>query len=354
MGKIENCQVGVYASLVWQSHSTLINDRLFLPRSWTSDPARCDQAGIPVDAREFKTKLELALDMIQSDVTAGVEFDWVGGDGLYGHGLALGNALDNMELTFLLDVHCNQKIYSIQPSLVVPEKMAGRGPKPSKKQADRDSIQVKWYAKHLHPFEWKTITVRNGTKGPLTLSVHAAQVWVWDGEADDVTGRVLVISRNHADNQIKYSLSNVDYRNTSIERLAHMQAQRYWVERAFQEAKSELGMSDYQVRKWNAWHHHMALVMLSLSFMVKERITYKADYPLLSCRDIRLMIIALLIKDPNFIEKRIQQMTVRHEQRRKDMERRYKLASTAQNSTWFRELNEPSSKNSRYITRGWR
>ena len=101
------------------------------------------------------------------------------------------------------------------------------------------------------------------------------------------------------------------------------------MERAFQEAKSELGMSDYQVRKWLSWHHHMALVMLSLSFIVKERMTYKAENPLLSCRDVRLMIIALLIKDPDMIEKRIEQMKFRHEQRRKDIERRYMPISLA-------------------------
>jgi SRSO17 transposase len=326
IGKVENCQVGVYASLVWESHSTLINNRLFLPTSWTADQKRCDQAGIPQEARQFKTKIELALEMIQSDIAAGVEIGWVGGDGLYGHGSELGFALDNMGLTFLLDVHCNQKIYPIKPMLSVPES-AERGRKPTKLQADRDPTQVRWYANHLHPFQWSTIAVRNGTKGPITLSVHTAPVWIWDGESESVTERVLVISRNHADNKIKYSLSHVDYRSASIERLAYMQAQRYWVERAFQEAKSELGMSDYQVRKWNAWHHHMALVMLSLSFIVKERIAHKNDYPLVSCRDIRLLMIALLLKDPDAIEKRIEQMRVRHEQRRKDIERYYKLTA---------------------------
>jgi len=69
-------------------------------------------------------------------------------------------------------------------------------------------------------------------------------------------------------------------------------------------------------------------VMLSLSFIVKERITYKVEYPLLSCRDIRLMIIALLIKDPDLIKKRTEQMKFRHEQRRKDIERRYLTAQS--------------------------
>ena len=100
-----------------------------------------------------------------------------------------------------------------------------------------------------------------------------------------------------------------------------MQAQRYWVERAFQEAKSELGMSDYQVRKWGAWHRHMALVMLALAFLVKERILYKQDYPLLSSRDIRLMIIAMLLNEPAAVDKRIQQLEARHTQRRRDIER---------------------------------
>ncbi|WP_200375125.1 transposase [Thiocystis violacea] len=110
IGKVENCQVGVYASLVFNSHSTLINERLFLPESWTSDPKRFEKAGIPEEARTFKTKPQLALEMITSDLEAGVEFSWVGSDGLYGHGLELGNALDNMGLTFLLDVHGNQKV----------------------------------------------------------------------------------------------------------------------------------------------------------------------------------------------------------------------------------------------------
>jgi len=100
-----------------------------------------------------------------------------------------------------------------------------------------------------------------------------------------------------------------------------MQAQRYWIERVFQDSKSELGMSDYQVRKWSGWHHHMALVILAMSFIVKERIKNKADCPLLSCRDIRVMIIALLIGDNNLIEKRKSQMEIRHRQRYKDIQR---------------------------------
>ncbi|MBK1707409.1 hypothetical protein [Halochromatium glycolicum] len=80
-------------------------------------------------------------------------------------------------------------------------------------------------------------------------------------------------------------------------------------------------MSDYQVRKSTAWHHHMALVMLSLSFLVKERIQQKGSAPLLSARDIRLLIIAMLLNDPDAVDRRLASMNIRHEQRRKDIER---------------------------------
>ena len=321
IGKVENCQVGVYASLVWDTHSTLVNERLFLPQEWTENPKRCEQAGIPAEQRQFKTKIALALEMIKADVEAGLEFGWVGGDGLYGHGFELGNALNDMGLTFLLDIHSNQKIYPFEPKLSLPKATSKRGRTPTKRQADIESIRVDDYVREYADYEWPTVTIRSGTKGPLTLSIHLKRVWLWDGKSDRVIERVLVITRNPNDTKIKYSLSNADYLETSMQRFAYMQAQRYWVERAFQEAKSELGMSDYQVRKWNAWHHHMALVMLSLAFLVKERIILKQDYPLLSCRDIRLMIIAMLLNDPVAVDKRIAQMEIRHEQRRRDIER---------------------------------
>jgi SRSO17 transposase len=321
IGKVENCQVGVYASLVWNSHSSLINERLFLPKEWTTNPKRCHDAGIPEDQRLFKTKPQLAIEMIKADLEAGVQFSWVGGDGLYGHGFELGKALDNMQLTFLLDIHSNQNIYLSEPVLSVPEPTSKRGAKPTKRRADTEPMRVDVYAKEFASYTWPTVTIRDGTKGPLTLSIHTRRVWIWDGESERATERVLVITQRPNSSKLKYSLSNVDYTKTPLERLAYMQAQRYWVERAFQEAKSELGMSDYQVRKWDAWHRHMALVMLALAFLVKERILYKQDYPLLSSRDIRLMIIAMLLNDPAAVDKRIQQLEARHKQRRRDIER---------------------------------
>ena len=142
--------------------------------------------------------------------------------------------------------------------------LAGGGGFMHQRRADTEPMRVDVYAKEFASYTWPTVTIRNGTKGLLTLSIHTRRVWIWNGESERATERVLVITRRPNSSKLKYSLSNVDYIKTPLERFAYMQAQRYWVERAFQEAKSELGMSDYQVRKWDAWHRHMALVMLAL------------------------------------------------------------------------------------------
>lgn len=324
VGKVDNCQVGVYVSLVWHSRATLINTRLYLPDSWTEDDERCDKAGIPEDARVSKTKHHLALDMLKADMANGVRFGWVGGDGVYGHGYELSYAVDDLGLTFLFDVHCDQPIYLDDPAIGVPEKKPGRGRTPSRPATNAKPTTVNAYQAGLREENWQEVTVRDTTKGVLTLRMHVKRVWVWDHKELQARCWTLVISRNKADNKLKYSLSNADAELTPLQQFAYRQAQRYWVERSFQDAKSELGMSDYQVRKWRGWYHHMALVILAMSFIVRERLLNRNDYPLLSCRDVRLLIIALLTKDKQFVDKRLKQMKTRHKQRERDIQRHFK------------------------------
>jgi len=120
----------------------------------------------------------LALEMIQADFEAGVEFGWVGGDGLYGHGLEFANALNAIDLSFLLDVHCNLNIDACKPQIAVPERTSPRGRKPTQRQTDIAPVQIERYAKQRsHPQHWHTVTLRQGTKGPLRLSMPMARVW---------------------------------------------------------------------------------------------------------------------------------------------------------------------------------
>jgi SRSO17 transposase len=113
-GKVDNCQVGVYASLVHGDKATLIDARLFLPERWTSDEERCEKAGVPVEERSFRTKHEIALEIVQNALDSGVRFAYVAFDGFYGENGELLRILDGAGLRFLADVHkisgCSQTI----------------------------------------------------------------------------------------------------------------------------------------------------------------------------------------------------------------------------------------------------
>lgn len=108
---------------------------------------------------------------------------------------------------------------------------------------------------------------------------------------------------------MKYSLSNAP-KNTKIERLAYMQAQRYWIERSFQDGKIKRGMSDYQVRGWRGWHHHMTMVMFSMLFLLEERIIHKKTFPLLICTDVTALLNHYLPRRDVTEEEIIRQMDV--------------------------------------------
>ena len=116
---------------------------------------------------------------------------------------------------------------------------------------------------------------------PITLT---ERVWLWDGEEVRARCWHLLARREIDGSKLKFCLSNAKPK-ASLRRLAEMQAARHFVERAFEDAKGACGMADYQVRVWQAWHHHMALVMVALMFLAKERMAHRGTADLLSCND---------------------------------------------------------------------
>jgi len=300
IGKVDNCQVGVYASLCNGKHSTLIGEALFLPTEWTEDKERCLKAGIPQEAITHKTKPELALNLIDTALSNGVEFDWVGGDGLYGHNSELRKGLDNRDLLYVLDIHKDQKIYREEPIIYFPKKKAGPGRPPIHYKTDATAIKIETYVQGLEEAVWEKCKIRQTTKGWLYALIHCQTVWIWDG-IEQQARKFTIIVRKTLNNQgepidVKYSLSNGSLNDYTVTEFAYFQAQRYWIERNFDDGKNELGLSDYQVRKWNAWHHHQAIVMMAMLFMLKEQIEQQGKYPLTSLKDTRKMVVALIIQ----------------------------------------------------------
>jgi len=327
VGKVDNCQVGVYSSLCTGHRSTLIDERLYLPCVWTDDVERCKRAGIPEQDRVFKTKLELALEMVDAAVENQINFDWVGGDGLYGHNYEFSREIEARDLLFTLDVHKDQQVYLLEPELFIADKQSGRGRPPSRYQTLAKPVRVDVYAKQLSVDEWEKIRIRKTTKGWLKAWIHCVEIWVWDGIESKARRRTLIIRKTIGNNgqalELKYSLSNGTLEKYDKEQFAYMQAQRYWVERNFDDAKNELGMSDYQVRKWAGWHHHHAIVLMALLFMLKEQIDHEADYPLMSVADARKMVLVLIaqtiIPPQTSLKNEINKMNIRHLKRKKSI-----------------------------------
>ena len=95
-----------------------------------------------------------------------------------------------------------------------------------------------------------------------------------------------------------------------------MEAQRFRIERAFEDAKGQVGMAEYQVRGWLAWHHHMALVMMAMLFMTRHRILNRDAYPLLSCYDMKVLLAYFLPRRDTTSDEVFRQMEIRHTKRR--------------------------------------
>ena len=331
-GKVDNCQVGVYASLVNENDATIINERLFLPEAWIKDKIRCKLAGIPERFQSFKTKPRLALEMLKQDIARGVQFDWIGGDSLYGHSYELVKAIDDLNLFFVLDVHKDEMVYLKEPTFGVPEKRTGRGRTPKTVKALQPESRLDKIMQQLTSNDWNLEEVRDSVKGRIRLFVFKTQVWTWDGKESAARKRTLIITKS-ADKQakIKYSFSNGEEDQYSHNEYAYFVAQRYWVERTFDNAKNELGMSDYQTQGWKSWHHHHALVMLASLFIMKQQMDNHSDVPLLSFRDARILVILQVFGTPKDIQLRLEQMEKRHHKRKRDID--YHHSKQAHNQT---------------------
>jgi len=317
-GKVDNCQVGVYAALCSGEHYSLVGSRLYLPKEWTDAPARCRDAGIPEENIVFRTKQELALDMVVSLRKQGVRFDFVDGDGLYGNDSKLADALDLMGEIFVFEVHSNQKIYLEEPDISIPPFMGKRGRKPSLSKSKQKTIEVRQYVANVALSCWKEFTIRDTTKGFLKCMALVRKVWIWDGVSAKAKERLLVVRKTRTPNgvEIKYALTNAKETEYSWLELVQMQSQRYFIERAFQESKQELGMSEYQIRGWLAWHHHTAMVMMALEFVFREKLLCKEVSPLLSTRDIRELLIIKLATKKKTIADVLGQIFKRHRKRK--------------------------------------
>jgi SRSO17 transposase len=315
LGKVDNGQVAVFAVLSKDRFAIPVDVKLYLPGKWTEDPKRCEKAGVPEAERIFRTKEQLALEIVTHARHNGLRYGWVGADAGYGKGPGFCIALDRMGERFVVDLHSDFPVYLEDPKPYLPEKTSRKGPKFTLYQSDASSLEVKTAVEGLRLCKQPVLKLRETTRGPLKVRALRFPVYIWDGKSAQACRFFVLATQTLGPKaETKISLCNAP-ETIGLKTLAWMQLQRYWVERAFEDAKSECGMADYQVRKWSAWHHHMALVMMAMLFMLSERIRHEDTYPLLSCSDIEELLSRFLPRRDVTREEVIRQLEHRHRKR---------------------------------------
>ena len=262
LGKVENCQVGIYLGYVSSREHALVDFRLFLPREWSKAKKRRAKAGVPEEVR-FQTRHELMLAMLDEHGSM-LPHSWITGDDELGRSSWFRQELRQRHERYLLAVPSNTKVRDLR----APE----LPPTPGKRSRKAPFQRVASWCAALPEEAWKEIDVRDGEKGPLVVQA----VWTLvqarlEGKVSDVPESLVVFREKQGDGTWKhdYLLSNA-WVTTPLGEFARVFKAEHRIEECLQRAKSEAGLADYQVRTWEGWHHHQTLALLATWFLTQE------------------------------------------------------------------------------------
>lgn len=271
VGKTENCQAGVFAGYAGIKGYGLIDAKLFIPKKWFEE----DFAGLRKDCKipenlEFKTKLEITLEMLQNiDASGSFKGKWVGVDSFFGNSKDFLSKIPK-SYWYFADIHKDTKVWLAMPKFEVPE-YKGRGPQPKKAVATIDAVEVSSIASN-NDIPWEKKYIGEGSKGSIYSDVKCVRVYRMFGNTTDIyeVEECWLFIRKLENDQPKYSVSNApaDIAPSELCRAALM---RWSIEQCFGEAKGCLGMDHYEFRSWTAWHRHMLLVFIAHGFLTTVR-----------------------------------------------------------------------------------
>lgn len=296
LGKVDNCQVGVFLGYTNGNHRTLMDRRLYLPEDWVIDQARRQKAEVP-DAVTFQTKAQLGLEMVEAAIERGVPFGWVGMDCHYGEQPWLLAKLANLQVIYIADIPCDTRVWQKCPQTEVPLRRGTRGRRPrlmKVKAGEPSPVEVRQLAKQLPQDAWQRLFIRDTERKELWCRLAALRVYpVWDGLPGPE--QWLLIRQDEGQRELKYQLCDASP-STPGQRLVQMSQSRYWMERAIEDAKGEAGLADYEVRGWCGWHHHMTLTLLAMLFLLQLSLYWQEKAPRLTVQDVRDILEVILPK----------------------------------------------------------
>ncbi len=266
IGKIGNCQIGVFLGYITPNAHLLVDKELYLPGQWCESPERCERAGIPEEARGYATKHELALRQLRRARELGhLRADWVTGDDAYGESPSFRNALDAEGFLFVLEVPKSTPVWPVEVIWETAQ-YCGTGRPPEPQPADGQRHTVEQHAQALPPSAWRELTVAEGAQGPMRYLFACERV---RESHDKEPGKEywLVHRRNLDGGEPRYYFSNAPV-TTPLETLARVASMRWPIETEFEDAKGFTGLDEYEVRSWAGWHHHITLCLLANAFLL--------------------------------------------------------------------------------------
>lgn len=279
LGKVDVCQVGTYlayanvAANLW----TLVDGELFLPEVWLT-PAYADQrkaCGVPAE-RVFQRKIDLGLQMIDRARANGLPFERVACDAFYGRDRQFRADLQTKNVLYAADIPADTRVYRQEPRVGVPSKCHRRGRRPTRwKVLSRQRAHSVSRLARSKQTTWQHLRLRPTERGWLEADFAVERVWTITA-AGQVRAEWLVI-RRELNGKCSYTLLN-DPPDTPVETLIAASCQRYFTERVYEDAKTDLGWAEFQALKYRAWEHHLALTALALWFVAETKWQWAQTY----------------------------------------------------------------------------
>ncbi len=261
LGKVDNCQIGVFLAYAAKAGYAPLDRRLYLPEDWANDGARREKCHVPPEVR-FQETWRIALELLDRSLP-GLPHGWIVGDDELGRAAEFRAGLRQRSERYVLDVPCNTTVRDLERRRP-PRKKAGVGRKREVPFRRADA----WAASQPES-RWERITVRGGEKGPLVVDAMSGRVRTKQDRRIGPEERLVVI-RPVGESRIDYALSNAGP-EVPLAEVVGAQRQRHRIEEVFGAGKGEVGLDHYEVRSWVGWHHHMTLSLVAMWFLCLER-----------------------------------------------------------------------------------
>lgn len=246
-GKIENCQIGVFLAYATSKGRAFLDRELYLPKEWAEDEQRRSEAGVPEDVA-FQTKPQLAKAMLKRALDAGVPASWVTGDEVYGSDRRLRLWLEEQQMSHVLAIKSNEPLWT---------------------EGGFAQVCASELASQVHPEEWTRLSAGEGAKGPRMYDWACVPIRPLKAPGK---GYWLLVRRSIArPEELAYYVCFGPAQTTLLE-LVRVAGMRWAIEEGFEEAKGEVGLDQYEVRKWVSWYRHITLALLAHAYLAVTRV----------------------------------------------------------------------------------